>query len=87
MGEQPADTVSEESCSETAKYVIRDSIEGRELGKTDVEVTGKIDAYEFTSEGKTGFLTSLQVNFSFNLLHALFICIFKVVGHSMFYLM
>ncbi|KMT15070.1 hypothetical protein BVRB_3g061920 [Beta vulgaris subsp. vulgaris] len=57
---KPADTVSEESCSETAKYVIRDSIEGRELGKTDVEVTGKIDAYEFTSEGKTGFLTSLQ---------------------------
>lgn len=66
---QPAATVSEESCSDTASYVIKGSIEARDIGKTDVEVTGKSkdDAYECTPAGKNGFPTCVQVTYPFNI--------------------
>ncbi|XP_021741049.1 uncharacterized protein LOC110707336 [Chenopodium quinoa] len=59
---KPAATVSEESCSDAARYATRDSIEARDINKTNVEVTGqkKDDVYECTPAGKNGFIACVQ---------------------------
>ena len=69
LGEQPTATVSEESCSDATRYVTRDSIEARDINKTNVEMIGqkKDDVYECTPAGENVFIACVQVNLSFTL--------------------
>ncbi|KAL2923506.1 Dichlorochromopyrrolate synthase [Bienertia sinuspersici] len=64
LDEQHADTVSEESCSDTARYTTRDSLEARDVSKTVVEVTEKTEvaAYECTTEGNNGYVGDSKAN-------------------------
>ncbi|XP_021724186.1 uncharacterized protein LOC110691557 [Chenopodium quinoa] len=59
---KPAATVSEESCSDATRYVTRDSIEARDINKTNVEVIGqkKDDVYECTPAGENVFIACVQ---------------------------
>ncbi|XP_057535289.1 uncharacterized protein LOC130813468 isoform X2 [Amaranthus tricolor] len=59
---KPVETVSEESCSDTTRYALKDPTEARNMGKIDDKVTAKpdIDAYEYTAEGKNELSRYMQ---------------------------
>ena len=75
------ETVSEESCSDTTRYALKDPTEARNMGKIDDKVTAKpdIDAYEYTAEGKNELSRYMQVYCSL-ILTCIIFSIYKVLG-------
>ncbi|CAO2831688.1 unnamed protein product [Amaranthus hypochondriacus] len=59
---KPVETVSEESCSDTTRYALKDPTDARNMGKIDDKVTAKpdVDAYEYTAEGKNELSRYMQ---------------------------